>query len=40
VTTPPIGPAAEVTGAVLATVGLDLPAVRPLTAFVVFIEAV
>jgi alpha-galactosidase len=33
-------PAAEVTGAVLAGVGLDLPAVRPLTAFVVFIEAV
>jgi hypothetical protein len=33
-------PAAEVTGAVLAGVGLDLPAVWPLTAVVIFIEAV
>jgi alpha-galactosidase len=33
-------PAAEVPGAVLAGVGLDLPAVRPLTAVVVFVEAV
>ena len=31
---------AEVTGAVLAGVGIDLPAVRPLTAVVVFAEAV
>jgi hypothetical protein len=30
----------EVTGAVLAAVGLDLPAVRPLTAVVVFAEGV
>jgi len=32
--------AAEVTGAVLAGVGIDLPAVRPLTTVVVFAEAV
>jgi alpha-galactosidase len=31
---------AEVTGAVLAEVGLDRPAVRPLTAVVAFVEAV
>jgi len=30
----------EVTGAVLARAGLDLPAVRPLTAVVVLVEAV
>jgi hypothetical protein len=32
-------PAAEVPGAVLAGVGLDLQAVRPLTAVVLFLEA-
>jgi alpha-galactosidase len=35
-----VRPTTEVTGAVLAGVGLDGPAVRPLTAVVLFLEAI
>ncbi|MGD0244805.1 MAG: alpha-galactosidase [Streptosporangiaceae bacterium] len=37
---PEVWPTTEVTGAVLAGAGLDLPAVRPLTAVVLFLETI